>query len=111
MFHITITHNGETEVDLDTNAIIGAYNADEDTTTGFTLVEKASSVELAAVLDATETAIANVEEKSPGVKLLRMMAKLKQKAEEKKEEKKEDGPSEEEAAAEFLDRLLGSFEK
>ena len=89
MFHITITHDGKTEVDTDTKAIIGAYD-DGDKTTGFSLADHASAVDIASLLDSAEEAIASVEKRAPGAKLLRMMAKIKQKDEEKDEEKDRD---------------------
>lgn len=78
MFHITITQDGETKLDLDTKAIIGAFDQDEETTTGFALIDKASATELAAVIDTAEQEIKTILEECPSVVTLRLMAKLKE---------------------------------
>jgi hypothetical protein len=89
MFHITITKDGETKLDLDTKVIIGAFDQDEDTTAGFALIDKASPVELAAVIDAAESEIKSLLEQEPAVALHIMMAKFRARNEKKAEAKDE----------------------
>jgi len=70
MLHITITQNDETLVDLDTKVIIGAFDKDEETTAQMVFIERASTVEIEAVIDSAEKAIKSCLRLSPKIALL-----------------------------------------
>ena len=75
MVHLTITIDGNTIVNTETRAIIGAYDAG-DKTTGFGVTDGATAFDLVDLIDSVETAVDKVTKDNKAVAKLRLLKEL-----------------------------------